>query len=185
MRSDDGGVGLTGKVVISSSESDMMKNGTSTPASGVVAGKGEGRIGYARVLIELNAKKEIKDKIKIVMKPKERMEDKNRIESGVQDDTFQMVQNKKIRNGGINHANRWNGFNGTNGYQKNIVKQVKTAENRQNNGKVEFRRKNEIGQGKLNGKEHSKDGGNSEGSNRSNAYKSPKKYTINAIKDVN
>ncbi|GJT43974.1 RNA-directed DNA polymerase, eukaryota, reverse transcriptase zinc-binding domain protein [Tanacetum coccineum] len=186
--------------------------------------KGNEVVRYARVLIELNAKKESKDKIKIVykgsdingnltktvkveyawkppicthcqvfghddiscrMKPKERMEHKSRTESGVQDDTFQMVQNKKIRNGGINHANRWNGFNGINGYQKNIVKQVKTAKNRQNNGKVEFKRKNEIGQGKLNGKEHSKDGGNSEGSNRITAYESPKENTINASKDVN
>ncbi|GKC48676.1 hypothetical protein Tco_1071421, partial [Tanacetum coccineum] len=40
---DSGGAGLTGKVVISSSESDMMTNGMSTPARGVVAGKGVGR----------------------------------------------------------------------------------------------------------------------------------------------
>nr|GEZ49163.1 hypothetical protein [Tanacetum cinerariifolium] len=39
MRSDDGGTGLTGKVVISSLESNMMTNGTSTPKSGVVARK--------------------------------------------------------------------------------------------------------------------------------------------------
>nr|GEY38434.1 RNA-directed DNA polymerase, eukaryota, reverse transcriptase zinc-binding domain protein [Tanacetum cinerariifolium] len=63
--------------------------------------------------------------------------------------------------------------------------QVKTAKNRQNNGKVEFRRKHEIGQGKLNGKEHSKDGGNSEGSNRSIAYESHKENTINANKYAN
>ncbi|GKB83161.1 hypothetical protein Tco_0950056 [Tanacetum coccineum] len=37
MRSDDGGAGLTGKVVISS---DMMTNGANTLACGVVAGKG-------------------------------------------------------------------------------------------------------------------------------------------------
>ncbi|GJV60866.1 hypothetical protein Tco_1466966 [Tanacetum coccineum] len=37
--SDDGGAGLTGKVVISLSKSDMMTNGTNTPARGVVAGK--------------------------------------------------------------------------------------------------------------------------------------------------
>ncbi|GJV03322.1 hypothetical protein Tco_1336891 [Tanacetum coccineum] len=36
---DSGGAGLTGKVVISSLESDMMTNGTSTPARDVVAGK--------------------------------------------------------------------------------------------------------------------------------------------------
>ncbi|GJQ92204.1 hypothetical protein Tco_0003343 [Tanacetum coccineum] len=43
MRSDDDGAGLMGKVVISSSESDRMKNEMSTPARGVVAEKGVGR----------------------------------------------------------------------------------------------------------------------------------------------
>ncbi|GJX73524.1 hypothetical protein Tco_0312119 [Tanacetum coccineum] len=43
VRSGDGGAGLTGKVVISSSESDMMINGVNTPARGVVAGKGVGQ----------------------------------------------------------------------------------------------------------------------------------------------
>ncbi|GJS67952.1 hypothetical protein Tco_0682517 [Tanacetum coccineum] len=43
MRSDDGDAGLTGKLLISSSESDMMTNGMSTQARGVVAGKGVGR----------------------------------------------------------------------------------------------------------------------------------------------
>ncbi|GJX56085.1 hypothetical protein Tco_0285982 [Tanacetum coccineum] len=36
----DGGDDNDGKVVISSSESDMMTNGANTPARGVVAGKG-------------------------------------------------------------------------------------------------------------------------------------------------
>nr|GEV83831.1 hypothetical protein [Tanacetum cinerariifolium] len=35
--------GLTGKVVISSSKSDMMRNGVNTPAHGAVTGKGVGR----------------------------------------------------------------------------------------------------------------------------------------------
>nr|GEX15997.1 transposase, MuDR, MULE transposase domain protein [Tanacetum cinerariifolium] len=39
MQSDDGGTGLTGKVVISSLESNMMTNGTSTPTRSVVARK--------------------------------------------------------------------------------------------------------------------------------------------------
>ncbi|GJT64253.1 hypothetical protein Tco_1015733 [Tanacetum coccineum] len=43
MRSGDDGAGLTGKVVISSSESDMMRNRMSTPTRGVVAGKAVGR----------------------------------------------------------------------------------------------------------------------------------------------
>ncbi|GKE06394.1 hypothetical protein Tco_1398412 [Tanacetum coccineum] len=40
VRSGDDGEGLTGKVVISSSESDMMTNGANTPVRSVVAGKG-------------------------------------------------------------------------------------------------------------------------------------------------
>ncbi|GJZ82318.1 hypothetical protein Tco_0647491, partial [Tanacetum coccineum] len=40
---DDDGAGLMGKVVISSAESDMMTNRMSTPARGVVVGKGVGR----------------------------------------------------------------------------------------------------------------------------------------------
>nr|GEV67263.1 reverse transcriptase domain-containing protein [Tanacetum cinerariifolium] len=48
-RSDDDSAGLTGKVVISSSESNMMTNDMSTPARGVVAGKG---VGQGVVIVE-------------------------------------------------------------------------------------------------------------------------------------
>ncbi|GKG00249.1 hypothetical protein Tco_0301939, partial [Tanacetum coccineum] len=89
--------------------------------------RGEGRIGFARLLVKLDARKMIKDNIDVMYKgnafhenftktlrrkvnKKDKIEEKIVNDNETVDDAFKVVQNRKVRND-KNDNNRWNGNN--------------------------------------------------------------------------
>ncbi|GJY24271.1 RNA-directed DNA polymerase, eukaryota, reverse transcriptase zinc-binding domain protein [Tanacetum coccineum] len=112
---------------------------------------GVGRIGFARVLVEIDAEKGIKDKIEIMYKSKNinkfcKKISKCGIEEGSvekKDNEFKTVQNRKYGRNGFNMNKNSNRQNGQYDRMWNDRRNVRVNTKWQTNKRFEYRRRNE------------------------------------------
>ncbi|GJZ00645.1 hypothetical protein Tco_0518074 [Tanacetum coccineum] len=111
---------------------------------------GEGRIGFARVLVEIDAEKEINDKIEIVYKVfKHEVQrciikhknHKETIKEKTNENVFKMVNNKKMRNEGIDNSRKTHEQTRNYGGQKNRGNNIRENIKSQATSRFEYRRR--------------------------------------------
>ncbi|GKA11712.1 hypothetical protein Tco_0691258 [Tanacetum coccineum] len=142
---------------------------------------GVGRIGFARVLVEIDVEKEIKDMIEIIYKGKNVAEG-TKIFVEISENDFKTVQNRRTRNEGFMQSMNHQGQYGYYGRQWTVGRNSNENNKKPNVGRFKYRKRmkeaTNVKEMSVNNKEVQNDVGNTENKNndtqRKDTTKEPK-----------